>query len=123
MIKLSCKIKHNFNNLKPFATRINLNSDRKISNQDSLLKKNKTDIVIETIRGTAEILDDTLNIEDKEIILFYPKVETLKRVYRPTANSNSLLLTELWIKDALCAHNHQKTKVMMILIYIKKLFF
>ena len=41
MIKLSCKIKHNFNNLKPFATRINLNSDREISNQDSLIKKKK----------------------------------------------------------------------------------
>jgi len=27
MIKLSCKIKHNFNNPKPFATRINLNTD------------------------------------------------------------------------------------------------
>ena len=116
MIKLSCKIKHNFNNLKPFATRINLNSDRKISNQDSLLKKNKTDIVIETIRGTAEILDDTLNIEDKEIILFYPKVETLKDFIDQQLIVTHFYLQSYVIKDALCAHNHQKTKAMMILI-------
>ena len=110
MIKLSCKIKHNFNNLKPFATRINLNTDREISNQDSLLKKNKTSIVIETIQGTAEILDDTLNIEDKEIILFYPKVETLKRFYRPSANSNSLLLTELCDQRCIMCSQPPKNK-------------
>ena len=95
MIKLSSKIKHKFNDTKPFATRINLNLDNEISNQDSLLKKNNSKLIIETTRGVAEILDNTLDIEDKEIILFYPKAETLKRFYRPTANSNSLLLTEL----------------------------
>ena len=95
MIKLSSKINHNFKDLKPFATRVNLNLDNRTSNQDSFIKKDENKIIIETNRGKAEILDNTLNIEDKEIILFYPKVETLKRFYRPSANSNSLLLTEL----------------------------
>ena len=123
MIKLSCKIKHNFNDLKPFATRINLNLGSEISNQDSLLKKNKTSILIETIRGTVEILDDAINIEDKEIILLYPKVETLKDFIDHQLIVTHFYLQSYVIKDALCAHNHQKTKVMMILIYIKKLFF
>ena len=110
MIKLSCKIKHNFNDLKPFATRINLNLGSEISNQDSLLKKNKTSILIETIRGTVEILDDAINIEDKEIILLYPKVNTLKRFYRPTANSNSLLLTELCDQRCIMCSQPPKNK-------------
>lgn len=110
MIKLSSKINHNFKDLKPFATRVNLNLDNRTSNQDSFIKKDENKIIIETSRGTAEILDNTLNIEDKEIILFYPKVETLKRFYRPSANSNSLLLTELCDQRCIMCSQPPKNK-------------
>ena len=55
MIKLSSKIKHNFKDSKPFATRINLSLDNEISNEDSLLKKDNSKLIIETNRGIAEI--------------------------------------------------------------------
>ena len=48
MIKLSSKIKHNFNDLKPFATRVNLNLDNKTSNQDSFLKKDENRFFLKT---------------------------------------------------------------------------
>ena len=50
MIKLSCKIKHNFVDLKSFATRINFNLNNEISIENSIIKKSNSKTIIETYR-------------------------------------------------------------------------
>ena len=110
MIKLSCKIKHNFVDLKSFATRINFNLNNEISIENSIIRKSNSKTIIETYRGKLEILDKTLHLDDNEIVLIYPQVNSLKRFYRPKANSNSLLLTELCDQRCIMCSQPPKNK-------------
>ena len=94
MIKLNGKFKHELSVEKPFAIKVHTDLNFKKSNYDAILSVKDNLVILDTNFGKLQIIDDDLEIQDEEILLIYPKASSLKRFYRPKANSNSLLLTE-----------------------------
>ena len=97
MLKLNRKIKHNFKSEKPFALRINIEQKSKdlCKKKDCVISKiTKEKMDLNAYNGSIEIENNDQKFENDEIILIFPKENFLRRFFRPSANTNSILLTE-----------------------------
>ena len=97
MIKLNQKISHNFSLEKPFALRVRSGMSYGDSANDVEAILDRTDddkLVLHAAQGYMTLHSNEANLEENEVILVFPKSSTIRRFYRPSANSNNILLTE-----------------------------
>jgi len=94
MIKLHSKITHNLSTEDNFVIKISSNNKINVDANNAYMKNLDDKIIIQTLYGEFSIFDDSIFFEENEILLIFPKVSSIKRFFRPNANSNSLLLTE-----------------------------
>ncbi len=87
MINLSFLIQGNFNTTKPFVCKI----DKHQVNQNSCSYDN--DLFSHHL-GTFTFKQKSLSIEEGEILIVFPIEKFVSRFFRPSANSNTILLTE-----------------------------
>ena len=94
MIRLSCPIKHDLLTENPHVLKIHYDNPSEKNNYTGLLKRIQGKSIIESKFGKVSLVGKQDSVEDKEIVLIYPKSSILRRYFRPGANSNTLLLTE-----------------------------
>ena len=111
MIKLNIRVSHSFASDQSLALRIRLSdlAGKPATDTDGLFYKTETgDSVIDTTHGSLVLKDNTTRLEEGEVIFFYPNQSVVRRFYRPSANSNTILLTEEC--DQLCVMCSQPPK-------------
>ena len=109
MIKLSSKINHTFkNSFEPFPLKINLNKSIKLDHNNGYFDLSNNFITCDY--GNIEVLDKNLYFQDQEVVLIYPNSSSLRRFYRPEANFNSLLITELCDQRCIMCSQPPKNK-------------
>ena len=87
MIDLTFLIQGNFNTNEPFICKI----DNQI--QDKISCTYQNDIFYHRL-GTFSFKNKTLSIEEGEILIVFPEEKFVSRFFRPSANANTILLTE-----------------------------
>jgi len=97
MIKITINANYSFQRKKSFASKIVSKDDYIPDDENNVyvnFDESNNKLFLVSKYGSIEIIDDDIKFELNEVLLFYNNINQLRRFFRPSANSNAILLTE-----------------------------